>query len=64
MTFEDLRHEALRRSEARLQALLDAIPDLMIRFDRDGTYIDIAGDTKAAPRAASKLNATFSSQPA
>jgi PAS domain S-box-containing protein len=50
MTFEDLRHEALRRSEARLQALLDAIPDLMIRFDRDGTYIDIAGDTSGLVR--------------
>jgi len=50
MTFEDLRHEALRRSEARLQALLDAIPDLMIRFDRDGTYIDIAGNTSGLVR--------------
>ena len=36
--------EALRRSEARLRALLDAIPDLMIRFDRDGTYTDICGN--------------------
>ncbi len=36
--------QALRRSEARSRALLDAIPDLMIRFARDGTYIEVKGD--------------------
>ena len=32
--------EALSKSEVRNQALLDAIPDLMIRMTRDGTYLD------------------------
>lgn len=31
---------ALRQSEAQNQALLNAIPDLMIRMARDGTYLD------------------------
>lgn len=31
---------ALRRSEARLRALLSAIPDMMFRNHRDGTYLD------------------------
>jgi PAS domain S-box-containing protein len=30
--------------EARLHALLDAIPDLMFRITSDGTYVDFAGD--------------------
>ncbi|AFY69132.1 multi-sensor signal transduction histidine kinase [Thalassoporum mexicanum PCC 7367] len=32
--------EALQRNEARTLALLDAIPDLMFRISRDGTYLD------------------------
>lgn len=32
---------ALRRSEARTRALLDAIPDGMVRLDREGTYLDV-----------------------
>jgi PAS domain S-box-containing protein len=32
--------QALRRSEATNRALLDAIPDLMIRMTGDGTYLD------------------------
>jgi PAS domain S-box-containing protein len=32
--------EALRDSEARLRALVDAIPDIMLRVSRDGTYLD------------------------
>ncbi|MCB0166120.1 MAG: PAS domain S-box protein, partial [Anaerolineae bacterium] len=32
---------ALRESEARNQALLDAIPDIMIRRKGDGTFIDV-----------------------
>jgi PAS domain S-box-containing protein len=32
--------ELLRKSEAQNQALLNAIPDLMIRMKRDGTYLD------------------------
>jgi PAS domain S-box-containing protein len=31
---------AIRRSEARNRALVDAIPDLMFRIRRDGTYLD------------------------
>jgi PAS domain S-box-containing protein len=50
MSFEDMRLDALRRSETRLQALLDAIPDLMIRFTRDGTYTDITGNTDGLVR--------------
>jgi PAS domain S-box-containing protein len=32
--------EALRRSEAKNRALLDAIPDMMFQVHRDGTYLD------------------------
>ncbi len=35
---------ALRRSEARSRALLDAIPDLMFTMARDGTYLEAKGD--------------------
>jgi PAS domain S-box-containing protein len=35
---------ALRRSEVRSRALLDAIPDLMFRIARDGTYLEVKGD--------------------
>ncbi len=35
--------EALRRSEARNQALLNAIPDLMLRIGKDGTFLDFRG---------------------
>ncbi len=37
------RHEAanaLQHSEETRQALMDALPDLVFRFDRDGTFID------------------------
>ena len=37
--------ESLRESEARNHALLDAIPDLMFRVDRDGVYLDFRGGT-------------------
>jgi PAS domain S-box-containing protein len=36
---------ATAATEARLQALLNAIPDLMLRLREDGTYLDFAGDT-------------------
>ncbi|HSP74519.1 MAG TPA: histidine kinase, partial [Gaiellaceae bacterium] len=36
--------QALRLSEARSRALLDAIPDLMFRVSRDGTYLDVRAD--------------------
>ena len=32
--------EALRRSEAHQRALMNAIPDLMMRIDRDGVYLE------------------------
>ncbi len=37
--------EALRQSEARNRALLNAIPDLIFRFNRDGTYLDCQAET-------------------
>jgi PAS domain S-box-containing protein len=36
--------QALRQSERRYRALLNAIPDLMFRLDRDGVYLDYKGD--------------------
>lgn len=35
---------ALRASESRSQALLNAIPDLMFRLDRQGTFLDYHAD--------------------
>ncbi len=32
--------------EARMRALLDAIPDLMFRIDANGTYLDFVGDAE------------------
>lgn len=45
--------DALRQSEARNQAMLNAIPDLILRIHRDGRYLDIqsSGETRLlAPR--------------
>ena len=36
--------QAVRESESRYRALLEAIPDLMFRMSRDGTYLDFKGD--------------------
>ncbi len=36
--------EKIRLSEARSRAILDAIPDIMFQFDRDGRFIDVRGD--------------------
>jgi PAS domain S-box-containing protein len=36
--------QAVRESESRYRALLEAIPDLMFRMGRDGTYLDLKGD--------------------
>ena len=32
--------------EARMRALLDAIPDLMFRITADGVYVDFVGDAE------------------
>jgi PAS domain S-box-containing protein len=37
---------ALRESEKYARALLDAIPDLMFRLDRTGTYLDCKAETQ------------------
>jgi PAS domain S-box-containing protein len=37
---------ALRMSEARLQAILNAIPDLIFRLDKDGVILDYKADIK------------------
>jgi PAS domain S-box-containing protein len=36
--------QALRQSERRYRALLNAIPDLMFRMSRDGVYLDYKGE--------------------
>jgi PAS domain S-box-containing protein len=36
--------QVVRQSESRYRALLNAIPDLMFRMSRDGTYLDFKGD--------------------
>ncbi|MDX2272825.1 MAG: PAS domain S-box protein [Cyanobacteriota bacterium] len=51
VTFRDItQHKqteaALRQSEARNTAILNATPDLMFRFSRSGEYLDCRGDSK------------------
>ena len=36
--------DALRESEARARALLDALPDMVFRFNREGVFIDYKAD--------------------
>ncbi len=40
--------ERVQRVEERNRALLDAIPDLMFRIARDGTYLDVRADDPAS----------------
>ena len=47
--------QALRLSEARSRALLDAIPDLMFRMARDGTYLEAAGRRESLIRPREEL---------
>jgi signal transduction histidine kinase len=42
-----------RQSERRLQALVDAVPDPMFRFARDGAYLDVRAVGEADPVARS-----------
>ena len=49
--------QALRRSEARSRALLDAIPDLMFRIARDGTYLEAKGRRESLLRPVEELSA-------
>jgi len=44
-----LAEEALRESEAKNRALLDAIPDMMFRIDKDGTYLEFRPGKALAP---------------
>lgn len=46
MTQRKQAEEALKQSEANNRALIEAIPDLLIRVDRDGTYQDIQGKNR------------------
>jgi PAS domain S-box-containing protein len=46
---------ALRRSEARSRALLDAIPDLMFTMARDGTYLEAKGNRSSLVRPGDEL---------
>ena len=53
-------NEAVRKSEARQRALLNAIPDLVFRMRRDGVYLDVSapaagGWTPLAPDIGSSL---------
>jgi PAS domain S-box-containing protein len=41
--------EALRRSEARTRALLDAIPDMIFEFKRDGTILQYISSSTSRP---------------
>ncbi|MBW4614958.1 MAG: PAS domain S-box protein [Desmonostoc vinosum HA7617-LM4] len=41
ITDQKRTEEKLQESEARYQAILDAIPDLMFRISRDGKYLDL-----------------------
>ena len=37
----DLAEDEVRRSEARLRAILSSMPDRIFRVDRDGTFLDV-----------------------
>jgi PAS domain S-box-containing protein len=41
ITDRKLAEEALRQSEERHRALAQAVPDMIVRFDRDGYYLDV-----------------------
>ena len=37
---------ALRKAQARIQALVDAFPDLIFRMSRDGEYLEYKGNPR------------------
>lgn len=45
MTLQHRAEEALRQSEATKQAIIEAIPDLLIRMRADGTYLDFVSNS-------------------
>lgn len=40
--------EAFRKSEALNKSIVDAIPDLLIQFDKHGTYLDVLTDDESS----------------
>jgi PAS domain S-box-containing protein len=59
--------EALRQSEATKQAIINAIPDLLLRVQRDGTYLEILTSKHFRVRLLEKLqvgSSVFDSLPA
>jgi PAS domain S-box-containing protein len=46
ITEREQAEEAIRQSELRAQAMLQAIPDLMFRLDRQGVFLDYKADIK------------------
>lgn len=46
ITFRREAEEALRKSEETNRALLEAIPDFLIRMNREGTYLDVRNSDK------------------
>ncbi len=57
LDIDDLKQteEALRQSEVRNRALIQAIPDLLIRMKQDGTYLDIQTTGNVLPYNASRM---------
>ncbi|HEX4825131.1 MAG TPA: PAS domain S-box protein [Candidatus Polarisedimenticolaceae bacterium] len=48
-------NESLRKAEARQRALLNAIPDLVFRVRRDGTYLDFSAPSGAEATMSDRL---------
>lgn len=55
ITERKLAEENLRQSEATKQAIIAAVPDLMIRVRQDGTYLDIYGQSHFPLHAPEKM---------
>ena len=60
------RLAALAEAQARIQALIDAFPDLIFRMDRDGVYLEYKGrpeDLAVPPDAADRAHGRTTSCP-